>query len=44
LDPRSAGLNPAEDDRFLRAIKIHSMPSFVGEVKPLARVIRFYYM
>jgi hypothetical protein len=34
LDPRFAGSNPAEDDGFLRSIKIHSTPSFGGEVKP----------
>jgi indole-3-glycerol phosphate synthase len=28
--------NPAEGDEFLMMIKIHSMPSFVGEVKPLS--------
>jgi hypothetical protein len=27
--------NLAKDDEFLRAIKVHSMTSFVGEVKPL---------
>jgi len=26
--------NPAKDDGFLRAIKIHSMTYFQGEVKP----------
>jgi hypothetical protein len=30
------GLNLAEDDGFLRAIKIHSTASFEGEVKPSA--------
>jgi hypothetical protein len=35
LDPRFAGLNPAEDSGFLRAIKICSTTSFGGEVKPL---------
>jgi hypothetical protein len=34
LDPRFAGSNLAEVDGFLRAIKIHSMLSFRGEVKP----------
>jgi hypothetical protein len=33
LDPRFAGSNPAEDDRFLRVIKIRSTTSFGGEVK-----------
>jgi hypothetical protein len=27
---------PAEGDEFLRVTKIHSTPSFGGEVKPLA--------
>jgi hypothetical protein len=35
LDPRFAGSNPAEDDGFLRVIKVCSMTSFGGEVKPL---------
>jgi hypothetical protein len=30
LDPRFAGSNPAEDDAFLRAIKIRSTTSFGG--------------
>jgi hypothetical protein len=34
LDPRFAGSNPADDDGFLRVIKIHSATSFGGEVKP----------
>jgi hypothetical protein len=34
LDPRVAGLNMAEDNGFLREIKICSMTSFGGEVKP----------
>jgi hypothetical protein len=29
-----AGSNLAEDDGFLRAVKMHSVTSFVGEVKP----------
>jgi hypothetical protein len=29
------GSNPPEDDGFLRAIQIHSLPSFGEEVKPL---------
>jgi hypothetical protein len=28
------GSNPAENDGFLRAVKIHSTTSFGGEVKP----------
>jgi hypothetical protein len=34
LDRRFAGSKPAEDDEFLREIKIHSTPSFGGELKP----------
>jgi hypothetical protein len=34
--PRFAGLNPVEDNGFLRAIKIRSTISFGGEVKPSA--------
>jgi hypothetical protein len=34
LDTRIAGSNPAKDDEFLRAIRIHSTTSFLGEVKP----------
>jgi hypothetical protein len=33
LDPRFAGSNPAEDDGFLRAIKIYSTTSFGGDIK-----------
>jgi hypothetical protein len=33
LDPRFAGSNPAEDDGFLRAIKICSLTSLGGEEK-----------
>jgi hypothetical protein len=32
LDPRFAGSKPAEDDGFLRVIKIRSTTSFGGEV------------
>jgi hypothetical protein len=35
LGPRFVDYNPAERDRFLRLIKIHSMTSFREEVKPL---------
>jgi hypothetical protein len=41
LDPRFAGSNPAEDDGFLRVIKIRSTTSFGGEVKPSAPCRRF---
>jgi hypothetical protein len=33
LDPRFAGSNLAEDDRFLRAINVRSTTFFGGEVK-----------
>jgi hypothetical protein len=36
FDPRLAGLDPAEDDGLVRAIKIRSMPSFGEEVKTSA--------
>jgi hypothetical protein len=35
LDPKFAVSNPAEDDTFLRVIKVSSPTSFGGEVKPL---------
>jgi hypothetical protein len=44
LDPRFAGSNPTKDNGFLRAIKIHSIPFFRGEVKPSAHVVRLYGM
>jgi hypothetical protein len=44
LEPRFAGSNPAEDDEYLRAIKIRSVTSFGVEVKPLTHVARFYGM
>jgi hypothetical protein len=34
LYPRFTGSNPAEDDGFLRVIKIRITTSFGGEVKP----------
>jgi hypothetical protein len=37
FDTRFAGSNPAEDDRYLMAIKIRSMTSFGGEVKPMTQ-------
>jgi hypothetical protein len=40
LDLRSAGSNPAQDDGFLRAIKICSTPSFIEEVKPAVHILR----
>jgi hypothetical protein len=36
LDPRFPDSNPAEDDGFLRAIKIRSTTSFGREIKPSA--------
>jgi hypothetical protein len=36
LDPRFAGSNPAEVDKFLREIKFLSMLSFGGNVNPQA--------
>jgi hypothetical protein len=44
LEPRLTGSNPAESDGFLRVIKIGGMPSFGGEVKPLApccKILRY---
>jgi hypothetical protein len=36
LGPRFMGSNPANDDGFLQAIKIHSMTSFCWKVRPSA--------
>jgi hypothetical protein len=44
LDARFADSNPAEDDGFLRVIKILSTTSFGWEVKPWSHVIKFYGM
>jgi hypothetical protein len=44
LDPRFVGLNQAEDDGFLRAIKTHSTTSFGEEVTPLVPYGTFYGM
>jgi hypothetical protein len=38
LDTRFAGSNPAEDDGFLRVIKIRSTTSFGGEVSRRSHV------
>jgi hypothetical protein len=38
------GSNLAKDNGFLKAIKICSMTSFKGEVKPSTHVVRFYGM
>jgi hypothetical protein len=35
LDPKFAVSNPAEDDTFLRVMKVSSTTSFGREVKPL---------
>jgi hypothetical protein len=42
LDPRVSDSNPSKGNVFLMPIKIRSMPSFGGEVKPSAP--RFYSM
>jgi hypothetical protein len=43
--PKGRGFEPGKDDGFLRAIKIHSTPSFRWEVKPgRFHVIRYYGM
>jgi hypothetical protein len=34
------GSNPAEDDGFLRVIKIHSTTSFRREIKPSALLLK----
>jgi hypothetical protein len=44
LDPRFVGSNLAEDDGFLRAIKIRSATSFGGEVKPSVPCRKMYGM
>jgi hypothetical protein len=41
LDPRFAGSNPAEDNEFLRVIKIRSTTSIGGEVKSSVPCRRF---
>jgi hypothetical protein len=41
LDPRFTGSNPGEEMGFLRVIKISSMTSFEGEVRPLVPCCRF---
>jgi hypothetical protein len=43
LDPKFAGSNAAEDDGFLRAIKIRSAASFRGELKPsLGHTLQYF--
>jgi hypothetical protein len=41
LVPKTAGSNPAEAVGFCGRKKIHSMPSFGGEVKPFVPCRRF---
>jgi hypothetical protein len=41
VDARFAGSNVAEDDGFLKVIKIRSTTSFGGEVKPSVPCHRF---
>jgi hypothetical protein len=41
LDPRFMDSNAAEDDGFLRAIKICNMTCFEGEVKLSAQCCKF---
>jgi hypothetical protein len=43
--PKGRGFEPGKDDGFLRAMKVHSTPSFGWEVKPgRFHVIRYYDM
>jgi hypothetical protein len=42
LEPRFAGSNLAEDDGFLRAIKVRSTTPFGGEVKPSVSYRKVY--
>jgi hypothetical protein len=44
IGPKVRGFKPGRGDGLLRAIKIRSTPSFGGEVKPNAHVIRTYAM
>jgi hypothetical protein len=44
LDPRSADSVLAEDDGFLRAIRVRSTTCFGGEVKVWSLVVSFYFM
>jgi hypothetical protein len=44
-DPRFMGSNLAESNGFLRAIKIHSMPYFGGEVQlpaPCCKILLYF--
>jgi hypothetical protein len=42
--PKESGFEASRGDAFLRAIKMHSMPSLGGEVKSKAHVVGFYGM
>jgi hypothetical protein len=44
LEPRFAASYPAKDSGFLRAIKIHSMTPFGGEVKLLSHVAHLWHV
>jgi hypothetical protein len=44
LNPKFTGSNLAEDDGFLRALKVCSTTFFRGEVKLASHVIRFLGM
>jgi hypothetical protein len=41
IGPKVRRFNPSRGDGYRRAIKIHSMPAFRGEIKPEAHVVRF---
>jgi hypothetical protein len=43
IGPKLCGSNTAEDNGFLRAIKIHSTASFGGEVKPSVPCRKFLW-
>jgi hypothetical protein len=42
--PNVRVFKPSRGDRFLSAIKNRNTPSFGGEVKPSAQVVKFYGM
>jgi hypothetical protein len=44
LNPRLTGLNPAEDDEFLRTIKFLTTTSFEGKWSRQSHVVKFYGM
>jgi hypothetical protein len=43
IGPKVRGFRPGRGDRFLRAINVHSIPSFRGEVKAEApcKILRY---